>query len=47
MPVKLARFQVTAPSGFELKSFSFNGAPKGPASVARTYTWQMENLPEL
>ena len=47
MPVRLARFQVTAPSGFELKSFSFNGAPKEPAPVAGTYTWQMENLPEL
>ena len=46
-PVRLARFLVTVPAGWEVKTASFNGAPKEPAPSAGTYTWQMENLPEL
>jgi hypothetical protein len=43
-PVKMARFSVTSPAGWEVKSSSFNGAPAGAAASAGTYTWQMENL---
>ena len=46
-PVRLARFIVTVPSGWELKSTSFNGAPREAAPAAGTYTWQMENLAAL
>jgi hypothetical protein len=45
-PVRSARFLVTMPAGWELKSFPFNGAPRETAAGG-TYTWQMENLPEL
>ena len=44
-PVRLARFQVTVPPGWEVKARSFNGAPGAPATAGGTYTWQMENLP--
>ncbi len=46
-PVRLARFSVTAPSGWEVKSASFNGAPAEPPPAGGTYTWQMENLPAI
>ncbi|HEX4595800.1 MAG TPA: DUF3857 domain-containing protein [Bryobacteraceae bacterium] len=46
-PVRLARFQVTAPSGWEVKTASFNGAPREAAPAGGTYTWQMENLPAI
>jgi len=47
MPVRLARFEVTVPSGWEVKTTSFNGAPKETALSGGTYSWQMENLPAL
>ena len=47
MPVRLARFQVTVPQGWELKSRSFNGAPANPTPAGGTYTWQMDDLPQL
>jgi len=47
MPVRLARFQVTVPQGWELKSRSFNGAPANPTPAGGTYTWQMGDLPQL
>jgi hypothetical protein len=43
-PVRLARLQITVPSGWEVKTVSFNGAPTEPAPSGGTYTWQMENL---
>jgi hypothetical protein len=43
-PVRLARLQITVPPGWEVKTVSFNGAPKEPAPAGGTYTWQMENL---
>jgi hypothetical protein len=46
-PVQLARLLVTVPAGWEVKTSSFNGAPREPAPAGTTYTWQMENLPEL
>jgi transglutaminase-like putative cysteine protease len=46
-PVRLARFIVTAPAGWEIKSDSFNGAPREAAPSNGTYTWQMENLPAI
>jgi hypothetical protein len=46
-PVRLARMQVTVPTGWTVTSTSFNGAPKQPAPQGDTYTWQMENVPEL
>jgi hypothetical protein len=46
-PVRLARFVITTPAGWEVKSSSFNGAPAEPTSSAGTYTWQMENLAAL
>ena len=46
-PVRLARFLVTVPPGWEVKASSFNGAPQEAAPAGGTYTWQMENLPEL
>jgi hypothetical protein len=46
-PVRLARFLITVPPGWEVRSSSFNGAPAQAAPAAGTYTWQMENLPEL
>ena len=46
-PVRLARFLITTPAGWEIKSSSFNGAPPEPARAGGTYTWQMENLPAL
>src|SRR5258705_209170 len=42
--VRLTRFMVTPPAGWELKSASFNGAPKESGPSGGTYTWQMENL---
>src|SRR5215471_13647786 len=46
-PVRMARLVVTAPSGWQVKSASFNGAPAEAAPAAGSYTWQMENLPAL
>jgi hypothetical protein len=46
-PVKTARLSVTVPSGFELKTVAFNGAPRDPANSSGVYTWQMENLPAV
>jgi hypothetical protein len=46
-PVRMARFLVTVPAGWELKSFPFNGAPKDATASGGTYTWQMENIAEL
>jgi Domain of Unknown Function with PDB structure (DUF3857)/Transglutaminase-like superfamily len=46
-PVRLARFEVTAPPAWEVKSSSFNGAPAERPSIGGTYTWQMENLPPI
>ncbi|MEO8028244.1 MAG: DUF3857 domain-containing protein [Bryobacteraceae bacterium] len=45
MPVRLARFAVTIPAGWELKAIPFQGAPPEPAVSGNTHTWQMENLP--
>jgi hypothetical protein len=45
-PVRLARFQVTVPSSWEIQSKSFNGAPKETVGGG-TYIWQMENLPGI
>jgi hypothetical protein len=46
-PVRLARFLVSVPAGWEVKAASFNGAPAETAPAGGTYTWQMENLAEL
>lgn len=46
-PVRLARFLVTVPAGWELKSRSFNGAPDKSGPSGGTYAWQMENLPAV
>jgi hypothetical protein len=46
-PVRLARFSVTIPAGWELKSSSFNGAPREAAPANGSYVWQMENLPAI
>ncbi len=46
-PVRLARLLITVPAGWEVKTSSFNGAPRESAPAGNTYTWQMENLPEL
>jgi hypothetical protein len=46
-PVRLARFMVTVPVGWEVKTASFNGAPREAAPAGGTYTWQMENLPAI
>jgi len=46
-PVRLARFLVTVPPGWEVKTASFNGAPKESPPSGATYTWQMENIPAL
>jgi hypothetical protein len=46
-PVRLARFQITVPAGWEVKTASFNGAPREAAPAGGTYTWQMENLPAI
>lgn len=46
-PVRLARFQVSVPPGWEVKSTSFNGAPAEGAPSGGTYTWQMQDLPAL
>ena len=46
-PVRLARFMVTVPAGWEVKTASFNGAPLEAAPAGGTYTWQMENLPAI
>src|SRR5579871_6775655 len=40
-PVRTARFIISAPAGWEVKSSSFNGAPAEPVSASGTYTWQM------
>ncbi|MGC4056013.1 MAG: DUF3857 domain-containing protein [Paludibaculum sp.] len=42
-PVRLARFRVTVPPGWEVRAKPFNGAPK-EALADGVYTWQMENL---
>jgi hypothetical protein len=47
MPVRLARFMVTVPPGWEVKASPFNGAPGQPAASGDSYSWQMENLPAL
>src|SRR5215467_6452125 len=46
-PVRLARFTVTLPAGWEVKTASFNGAPREATPGGGTYTWQMENLPAI
>lgn len=46
-PVRLARFLVTVPAGWALKSQSFNGAPAAQAPSGAAYTWQMANLPAM
>jgi hypothetical protein len=46
-PVRMARFMITAPNGWEVKSSSFNGAPPEAAASAGTYTWQMADLSPL
>jgi hypothetical protein len=46
-PVRLSRFMVTVPTGWEVKTTSFNGAPPEAAPAGGTYTWQMENLPAI
>jgi len=43
-PVRTARFLVTVPAGWELKSTSFNGAPREAQPAGGTYTWEMQNL---
>lgn len=45
-PVRLARFRVTVPAGWEVRSKPFNGAPKETLADG-VYTWQMENLPAM
>ena len=44
LPVRLARLQITVPPTWEVKSASFNGAPKEVSPSGGTYSWQMENL---
>jgi hypothetical protein len=46
-PVRLARFVVTVPQGWEIKSASFNGAPREAAPSNGAFAWQMENLPAI
>lgn len=46
-PVRLARFSVTVPAGWEVKATSFNGAPAERPPSGGAYTWQMENLPAI
>ena len=46
-PVRMARLIVTPPSGWEIKSASFNGAPAEVPPAAGAFTWQMENVPAL
>ena len=46
-PVLQARFAVTVPSGWQIKSTSFNGAPKETAAAGNTFAWHMENLPAI
>ncbi len=46
MPVRMARFEVTVPPGWEIKTASFNGAPR-EAAAGNAYTWQMDNLPAI
>ncbi|MEO8660076.1 MAG: DUF3857 domain-containing protein [Bryobacteraceae bacterium] len=43
-PVLMARFQLTIPAGWELKTAAFNGAPAQPVVSGNSYTWQMEKL---
>jgi hypothetical protein len=43
-PVRTARFVVTVPAGWEVKTASFNGAPREASPAGGTFTWQMENL---
>jgi hypothetical protein len=47
LPVRTARFLVTVPAGWELKSASFNGAPREAAPAGGTYNWEMTNLPAI
>ncbi|HEY3744527.1 MAG TPA: DUF3857 domain-containing protein, partial [Bryobacteraceae bacterium] len=44
LPVESARFSVTVPTGWEVKSREFNGAPKETASGPGVYTWQMSHV---
>lgn len=44
LPVETARFSVTVPNGWDVKSREFNGAPKETTSGQGVYTWQMEHL---
>lgn len=46
-PVRVARFTVTAPPGWELKAASFNGAPPEPKPSGATYAWEMRDLPAI
>ena len=46
-PVRLARYMVTIPAGWEVKAVPFNGASGEAKPSGGTYTWQMENLPQL
>ncbi|HEV2689814.1 MAG TPA: DUF3857 domain-containing protein [Bryobacteraceae bacterium] len=46
-PVRMARFEVAVPSGWEVTTASFNGAPREAVAAGGAYSWQMENLPAI
>jgi hypothetical protein len=47
LPTQLSRFSVTVPAGWRVESVTFNHATIRPEVNGSTYTWQLDNLPQI
>lgn len=45
LPVRRSVFSIEAPSGWGVKSVTFNHAPVEPAVTGSTFTWELRDLP--
>lgn len=47
LPTQVSRFSITVPSGWRVESVTFNHDPIRPSVSGSTYTWQLDNLPQI
>jgi transglutaminase-like putative cysteine protease len=47
LPVVVSRYSLTLPSGWEVRSVTFNHASVQPQVTGSTYTWELRDLPFL
>jgi hypothetical protein len=47
LPTQLSRFSITVPAGWRVESVTFNHATIRPTVNGSTYTWQLDNLPQI